>query len=60
MSSTNGEQQTGFWAEFKRIRTTEAWQEFSETVSVVVQALLIAVVVRSFLFQTFNHRLSEQ
>jgi len=54
MSSTNGEQQTGFWAEFKRIRTTEAWQEFSETVSVVVQALLIDVVVRSFLFQPFN------
>jgi len=56
MSSTNGngKQQTGFWAEFKRLRTTEAWQEFSETVSVVLQALLIAVVVRSFLFQPFN------
>ena len=37
-----------------RVRNSEEWREFAETVSVIVQALLIAVVVRSFLFQPFN------
>lgn len=50
----NSTQPTGLKALWHKVRATEAWQEFAETAIVVVQALLIAVVVRSFLFQPFN------
>lgn len=50
----NSQQATGLKALWHQLRNNETWRDFVETASVIAQALLIALVVRSFLFQPFN------